>query len=149
MPKATPLELSSEDRNQLNQISKSDSLSGSIKRRAAILLRRADGNTLREIADEFETSCTVINRWIQRYQKRAPEATLLETLSDKERKGRKKEEFSRNDIEWILRLNAERANSNESYAALERRIYQEAEKSGHLRLKDISRRQIRRIIQEF
>lgn len=148
MPNTIPLEISIDDRYELDQICKSN-LPDSIKRRAKMLLLKAEGKSLRTIAEEIGTSYTIVNTWVKRYENRDPDSSLIETLNIKKGRGRKRAIFDDSELDWIRELNDERRKKNESYASLERRIYREAESAGHPRLQNISHKQICRILSEL
>lgn len=74
----TNLPLSDEDRNYLKSLSKKRTIQAQVVDRTRILLYKADGMTLQEIADKLSISTTTVRLCISKFHKGGLEAALFD-----------------------------------------------------------------------
>jgi transposase len=78
-----PVELSADERIELEKLSRSRSAAAAIVRRAQMILGMADGVSYRDLGERFNTSTTTLTRWRKRYVERG-----LAGLTDELKRGR-------------------------------------------------------------
>lgn len=78
-----PVELSADERIELEKLSRSRSAAAAIVQRAQMILGMADGASYRDLGERFDTSTTTLTRWRKRYVERG-----LAGLTDELKRGR-------------------------------------------------------------
>ena len=77
------LELSEDERIELEKLSRSRTAAAAVVQRAQMILAMADGVAYGDLVERFDTSTTTLTRWRKRYKQRG-----LAGLTDKLKKGR-------------------------------------------------------------
>ena len=85
-PKAPELSLSADERHQLLALIRAHKTPQHLSFRAQIILRLADGNNTREVADGLHTTRLTIRRWRRHWLDR-PQSSVIERLQDEPRPG--------------------------------------------------------------
>jgi transposase len=78
-----PVELSADERMELEKLSRSRSATAALVQRAQMILAMADGVPYAELGERFNTSTTTLTRWRKRYMEGG-----LAGLTDKLKQGR-------------------------------------------------------------
>jgi putative transposase len=85
-PKAPQISLSSQERQELLTLIRAHKTPQHLSFRAQIILRLADGDTTREVADRLSTTRLTIRRWRRHWLNR-PQGAVTERLQDAPRPG--------------------------------------------------------------
>lgn len=142
MRKVNPLLLETEHRRVLGIIAATQNVPKQVRRRAYILLYKADGFSDYDIAEMLGISRITVRRWINRYEDRSSEDTLTQLLDVSKGRGRT-DNLSDAEKDWIFSVIDTMPEIHEeetglwNVKALRNRISGTAEKAGHENLKKI------------
>ena len=101
MRKVSPLLLETEHRRILGIIAATQNVPKQVRRRAYILLYKADGFSDYDIAEMLGISRITVRRWINRYEDRSSEDTLTQLLDVSKGRGRT-DNLSDAEKDWIF-----------------------------------------------
>ncbi len=137
------LTLDSHDREILKQLVSSPDTPPAMAKRAKMLLLKEQGRTAQEIAEQIGAERKSVEKWVNLYRNRPRGTDVVQLLSDREGRGRKRE-IDEAAAAWIR----EKAKECRSTAELVRTVQAEAEAAGFPRLSTISRSSVVAIISD-
>lgn len=147
--KSSRIELNPEERSQLESLVKARTLQAQTVSRARILLLKADGVTVDEIADKIGINRNSVMLCLKKYK----EGGIENTLSDAPGRGRNAE-ISDDEKAWVINLACQKpvdlgyAAETWTRALLTKHIRQNAEEAGHVRLSTVSASKVWSILKE-
>lgn len=149
MRKVVPLSLEAEHRRILNTIVATKTVPDEVRKRAYILLYKADGFSDNDIATMLALSRITVRRWITRYESRDPEDKITQLLDVSKGRGRR-ENLTDREKDWIFSLieTTPHGGKNKEWdiKSIRKRIACNAEKAGYNRLKEIGYRDVYKMV---
>lgn len=149
MRKVVPLSLEAEHRRILNTIVATKTVPDEVRKRAYILIYKADGFSDNDIATMLALSRITVRRWITRYESRDPEDKITQLLDVSKGRGRR-ENLTDREKDWIFSLieTTPHGGKNEEWdiKSIRKRIASNAEKAGYNRLKEIGYRDVYKMV---
>lgn len=151
MRKVNPLLLETEHRRVLGIIAATQNVPKQVRKRAYILLYKADGFSDYDIAEMLDISRITVRRWINRYEDRSSEDTLTQLLDVSKGRGRT-DNLSDAEKDWIFSVIGTMPEIHEeetglwNVKALRNHISGTAEKAGHEKLKKICYHDVYRMV---
>jgi transposase len=149
MTRSRKIDLSGSDRKYLESLVRSRTEQAQIVQRARILLLRAEGTKLEEIADKVGVAINSVVLCVKKYKKDGVE----NALHDAPGRGRNPE-ITDEEKTWLINIACQRPwdlgcpAETWTYSKLTEYINKNAEESGHVRLSTISRISVRNILDE-
>lgn len=147
--KATTITLSPEDRNYLERQVRARTIQAQTVTRARILLLKADGNTINDIADKVGMNRNSVILCINKYL----DGGIENALFDAPGRGRNAE-ITDDEKTWIINIACQKpvdlgyASETWTRALLTKHINQFAEEAGHTRLSTVSQSKVRAVLEE-
>ncbi len=147
MAKSKPLKLSAEERNQLENITRTRTLQSQVVTRARILLLKSDGDSVDKIADKVDLNRNSILLCLKKYKSGGIENAIFDAPG----RGRNAE-ITDDEKSWIINIACQRpgdfgyAAETWTYSKLTSHINTTAEKSGYKRLSTITKTSIKNIL---
>lgn len=147
MAKAQPLELTSEERTQLETITRARTLQAQVVSRARILLLKADGESVDSIADKVDLNRNSVLLCLKKYKTGGIENAIFDAPG----RGRNAE-ITDEEKSWIISIACQKpidlgySAETWTYAKLTRHINEFAERAGHIRLSTITKTSIKNIL---
>lgn len=147
MTKAQPLELTSEERTQLETITRTRTLQSQVVSRAKILLLKADGESVNSIADKVDLNRNSVLLCLKKYKTGGIENDIFDAPG----RGRNAE-ITDEEKSWIINIACRKpidlgySAETWTYAKLARHINEFAESAGHVRLSTITKTSIKNIL---
>ena len=146
--KASNIELSESDKKYLESLLRSRTSQAQLVQRARILLLRADGTSLKAIAEKVDLNIKSVMLCINKYKDGGIENALYDTPG----RGRNPE-ITDDEKAWVINIACQRpydfGRSEEqwTYTELTEYINKNAENAGYIRLSTISRSSVRNILE--
>lgn len=147
--KASVITLSSEERNKLEAQVRARTSQAQIVTRVKILLLKADGKTVDEIADKLDINRNSVLLCLKKYE----EGGIENALTDAPGRGRNPE-ITDDEKAWIINFTCQKpvdmgyAAETWTYALLTQHIQKNAEKAGYPRLSTIHKSTVHSILEE-
>ena len=130
------LQIPLQDMRRLKELAESSESPG-IARRAKILLYKAQGKSMRDIAEELDIHYNVVYNWVKRYKERPETYDLNEFLGIAKGRGRKRT-IDDDAVAWLKKQNEIRKEFGESKAEFLRRVHRDAARAGFPKLATIT-----------
>ena len=147
MAKAVRVELSDSEKQYLESILRSRTTQAQVVQRARIILLKADGLTVDEVADKVGVNRNSVMLCLRKYREDGVENALHDTPG----RGRNPE-ITDEEKAWVINIACKRpyelgyASETWTYTKLTAHINHNAESAGHIRLSTISRSSIKNIL---
>ena len=151
MRKVVPLSLEAEHIRILNTIVATKTVPDEVRKRAYILIYKADGFSDNDIATMLALSRITVRRWITRYELRDPEDKITQLLDVSKGRGRKSD-FTNEEKDWIFNMIdsatylREPGSGTRNIKKLQSYIVRNAAKAGHGRLRTIKYRDLYKMV---
>lgn len=147
------MQLEEGHRQSLYHIAEDDSVPDKVRRRAYILLYKADGFSDQDIAVMLGLTRITVRRWITRYKSRDPEDKITQLLDVSKGRGRKSD-FTNEEKDWIFNMidsatylrESESGSGTRNIKKLQSYIVRNAAKAGHGRLRTIKYRDLYKMV---
>lgn len=147
MAHTKPIELSDEDREYLESLTRTRTIQAQVVDRAKALLCKADGMSNGAIAEKLDVNINSVKLWLNKFK----EGGIDRALFDDQRSGRPVE-ITDDAVTWIIDLACQRP-ADLGYAQelwtlpnLHRHIQSHAEEAGYPRLKTITKAMVQKIL---
>ena len=147
MAKARPLSLSTEERNQLETITRTRTLQAQVVSRARILLLKADGDSVDTIAEKVDLNRNSVLLCLKKYNVGGIENAIYDAPG----RGRNAE-ITDEEKSWIISVACQKpvelgySAETWTYARLTKHINSTAESAGYTRLSTITKTSIKNIL---
>ncbi len=147
MAKACPLSLSTEERNQLETITRTRTLQAQVVSRARILLLKADGDSVDTIAEKVDLNRNSVLLCLKKYNAGGIENAIYDAPG----RGRNAE-ITDKEKSWIISVACQKpvelgySAETWTYARLTKHINSTAESAGYTRLSTITKTSIKNIL---
>lgn len=142
-----PIELSVEDREYLESLTRTRTIQAQVVDRAKALLCKADGMSNGAIAEKLDVNINSVKLWLNKFK----EGGIDRALFDDQRSGRPVE-ITDDAVAWIIDLACQRpcdlgyAQELWTLPNLHRHIQKHAEEAGYPRLKTIAKTMVQKIL---
>lgn len=147
MAKARPLLLSTEERNQLEAITRTRTLQAQVVSRARILLLKADGDSVDTIAEKVDLNRNSVLLCLKKYNVGGIENAIYDAPG----RGRNAE-ITDEEKSWIISIACQKpvelgySAETWTYSRLTKHINSTAESAGHTRLSTITKTSVKNIL---
>lgn len=147
MAKARPLLLSTEERNQLEAITRTRTLQAQVVSRARILLLKADGDSVDTIAEKVDLNRNSVLLCLKKYNVGGIENAIYDAPG----RGRNAE-ITDEEKSWIIRIACQKpvelgySAETWTYSRLTKHINSTAESAGYTRLSTITKTSVKNIL---